>query len=69
MWEAQAIKDMRTLITSTPDGQVPLRWDTLGGIAIHDDIKLGRKDSARLTANFQETVRRLAQAGVRRINF
>jgi len=69
VWEAQAIKDMRTLITSTPDGQVPLRWDTLGGIAIHDDIKLGRKDSARLTANFQETVRRLAQAGVRRINF
>lgn len=69
VWESQAISEMQELIMATPAGQVPLEWDTLGGIAIHDDIKLGRKDSTMLTANFQETVRRLARAGVRRINF
>ncbi|GAA4130541.1 mannonate dehydratase [Aminobacter aganoensis] len=69
VWEAEAIDTLKKLVQATPPGQTPLAWDTLGGIAIADDIKLGRKDSARLTANFQETVRRLAQAGVRRINF
>lgn len=68
-WDRQAIDGMKKLVETAPAGQVPLVWDTLGGIAIHDDIKLGRGDTARLTANFQETVRRLAQAGVRRINF
>ncbi|MEP9373463.1 mannonate dehydratase [Mesorhizobium sp. KR1-2] len=69
VWERQAINDMKDLVAVAPAGQTPLEWDTLGGIAIHDDIKLGRAGSTRLTANFQETVRRLAQAGVRRINF
>lgn len=69
VWETDAIDALKNLVRTAPPGQTPLGWDTLGGIAIHDDIKLGRKDSARLTANFQETVRRLSQAGVRRINF
>lgn len=69
VWERQAIDELRGLVTAAPAGQTPLPWDTLGGIAIHDDIKLGREGSARLTANFQETLRRLAGAGVRLINF
>lgn len=69
LWEADAIDELKGLVQTAPAGHTPLEWDTLGGIAIHDDIKLGRQSSARLTTNFQETVRRLAQAGVRRINF
>ena len=69
VWERDAIGELRARIATAPSGQTRLPWDTLGGIAIHDDIKLGRAGSARLTANFQETVKRLAGAGVRRINF
>lgn len=60
---------MSRLVADAPAGQTPLPWDTLGGIAIHDDIKLGCAGSTRLTANFQETLRHLAGAGVRLLNF
>lgn len=69
LWGTDAIDELRRLVQTCPPGQTPLEWDALGGIAIHDDIKLGRAGASRLTANFQETLRRLAQAGVRRINF
>ena len=69
VWDVADIDALKRQINAAPPGQTPLAWDTLGGIAIHDDIKLGRKDAKRLTRNFQETVRRLARAGVRRINF
>ena len=69
VWEQQAIDELRDRVSAAPAGQTSLPWDTLGGIAIHDDIKLGRAGSAGLTANFQETVRRLAGSGVRLINF
>ncbi|MEO4001908.1 hypothetical protein [Mesorhizobium sp. CAU 1732] len=63
VWEREAIDELIRLVAAVPADQTALAWDTLGGIAIDDDIKLGRVDSARLTANFQETVRRLAGAG------
>ncbi len=44
-----------------------LRWEVLGGIPIHDDIKLGRGDAKQYTLVMQENIRRLCGQGVRRI--
>lgn len=69
-WPDEAIAAMRARIARTEaGGPSGLAWDTLGGIPIHDEIKLGGPDRARHVAAFRRTVRRLAAHGVRRILF
>lgn len=67
VWPVDAIAALRDAVErpgGTPSG---LCWDTLGGIAIHDDIKLGRAGARAHIEAFRETVRRLNGQGVRRI--
>lgn len=66
-WPKEAISVLQDAV-ERPDGvESGLTWDTLGGIAIHDDIKLGRAGAGEHIEAFCETVRRLSGHGVRRI--
>lgn len=67
-WTRDVIRERKALVEAHPSslGGV-LRWEALGGIRIHDDIKLGRGDRDARVAAFKETVRNLAREGVRRI--
>ncbi|WDZ97503.1 mannonate dehydratase [Herbaspirillum sp. WKF16] len=42
-----------------------LAFDVVESVPVHEDIKLGKPDRDRLIANYQETLRRLGQAGVK----
>jgi mannonate dehydratase len=42
-----------------------LAFDVVESVPVHEDIKLGKLDRDRLIANYQETLRRLGQAGVK----
>ncbi|MEQ8895509.1 MAG: mannonate dehydratase [Roseovarius sp.] len=66
-WPAEDIAAMRQAVEHPGGKESGLAWDTLGGIAIHDDIKLGRAGAGERMDAFCETVRRLSGHGVRRI--
>lgn len=67
-WTEEAIFERRQLVEAcrNANGEV-LRWDVLGGIPIHNDIKLGRGDHTQYTDVMAENLRRLCDQGVRRI--
>ncbi|WP_113156464.1 mannonate dehydratase [Nitratireductor sp. OM-1] len=67
-WTDALIAERRQMVEAhrNAEGQT-LRWEVLGGIPIHDDIKLGRGDARRYIGTMQENVRRLCGQGVRRI--
>lgn len=68
VWSDAAIRERRSLVEAcrNADGET-LRWEVLGGIPIHDDIKLGRGDRAKYIQIMTENLRRLCGHGVRRI--
>lgn len=67
-WTDALIAERRIMIERhcNADGKT-LRWEALGGIPIHDDIKLGRSSAQHYTKVMQENIRRLCGQGVRRI--
>lgn len=68
VWSPGEIEARKTLVTAHVDARGrPLEWNALGGIRIHDDIKLGRGDRDAYVAAFKQTIRNLARQGVRRI--
>lgn len=69
IWPEEEIAAMRRAVEHPRSGPSNLVWDTLGGIPIHDDIKLGRAGRRQYVEAFRENIRRLAGHGVRRILF
>lgn len=67
-WTDAMIAERRQMVEAHRNAEgEQLRWEVLGGIPIHDDIKLGRSDARRYTETMKENVRRLCGQGVRRI--
>lgn len=70
IWPDAAIMERKRQVEISEDGRPSgLKWDILGGIPIHDDIKLGRSDRSKYVDVFKENVRRLSKHGVHRILF
>lgn len=68
VWTDQAITQRRTMIESHRNAEGDtLRWGVLGGVPIHNDIKLGRADSKFYTQVLVENIRKLCRQDVRRI--
>ena len=66
-WPEEAIATLQAAVERPEGVESGLKWDTLGGISIHDDIKLGHAGATECIETFCETVRRLSGHGVRRI--
>ncbi|MEH6728861.1 MAG: mannonate dehydratase, partial [Hyphomicrobiales bacterium] len=68
VWTEAAIRERRELVDAcrNANGET-LRWEVLGGIPIHNDIKLGRGDRTKYINIMSENMRRLCGQGVRRI--
>lgn len=69
IWPLDEIRALRQAVEHPSSGPSGLKWDTLGGIPIHDDIKLGLPTRKSYIDAFKENVRRLSGEGVRRILF
>src|SRR5690606_28066359 len=69
VWPMEEIRTLRRAVEHPASGPSGLAWDILGGIPIHDDIKLGKPTRRQYVEAFQENIRRLAGQGVRRILF
>lgn len=61
-WSAAAIAERRRLIEGSRLG---LHWAVVESLPVHDDIKRGEGDLARLFARYRQSLANLAAAGIR----
>ncbi len=59
LWPREAIRERRETIEAAG-----LRWSVVESVPVHEDIKTGRGDLARLFHNYRETLRHLAAEGI-----
>src|SRR5437868_3408174 len=59
LWPREAIRERKALVEAAG-----LRWTAVESVPVHEDIKTGRGDLARLFSNYRETLRNLAAEGV-----
>lgn len=61
-WPREAIRERRELLE-----QAGLRWSTVESVPVHEDIKTGRGDLARLFENYRTSLSNLAAEGIRTV--
>ena len=59
LWPREAIRERRETIEAAG-----LRWSVVESVPVHEDIKTGRGDLARLFHNYRESLRHLAAEGI-----
>lgn len=59
LWARETIRERRETIEAAG-----LRWSVVESVPVHEDIKTGRGDLARLFHNYRETLRNLAAKGI-----
>ncbi|MDE2163490.1 MAG: mannonate dehydratase [Alphaproteobacteria bacterium] len=60
VWPVEKIRTLKTKIESHG-----LKFEVIESVPVHEDIKLGRPTRDRLIANYAQTVRNLAQCGLK----
>ncbi len=61
-WPLEAIRERQQLLAAAG-----LRWEVAESVPVHEDIKTGSGDLARLFENYRVSLRHLGQAGVRTV--
>lgn len=59
VWPREAIRERKRMIEAAG-----LRWTAVESVPVHEDIKTGRGDLARLFQNYTDTLRNLAAEGI-----
>ncbi|MDR1817977.1 MAG: mannonate dehydratase [Puniceicoccales bacterium] len=62
VWPREAIRERRELLE-----RAGLRWSVVESVPVHEDIKTGTAGDAALLRNYAETLRNLADEGVRTV--
>ena len=62
VWTVDDIRARQTLIRERPD--LGLNWIVTESLPVHEDIKRGSNDLARLFGNYRQSLRNLAECGV-----
>ena len=62
VWTVDDIRARQTLIREHPD--LGLNWIVTESLPVHEDIKRGSNDLARLFGNYRQSLRNLAECGV-----
>ncbi|MES2440172.1 MAG: mannonate dehydratase [Verrucomicrobiota bacterium] len=62
VWPREAIRERKEMIEAAG-----LRWTAVESVPVHEDIKTGRGDPARLFENYNNTLRNLAAEGIRTV--
>ena len=61
VWTVDDIRARQTLIRERPD--LGLNWIVTESLPVHEDIKRGSNDLARLFGNYRKSLRNLAECG------
>jgi len=62
IWPEDAIRTRQAVIAAAG-----LRWSVVESLPVHEDVKRGNGDLARIFANYRESLRNLGRAGIRTV--
>lgn len=67
VWSVAAIQERIKLIEADNDHFVPLTWDVVESLPVHEDIKKGLPTREKYIENYQESLRNLASCGIKTV--
>lgn len=65
VWDVEAIQDRKAMIEN--DRTLGLAWEVVESLPVHDDIKHGTGNLARLFSNYRQSLANLAACGIRTV--
>lgn len=67
VWTTDAIRERQRLIAAGSPPATPLHWAVVESVPVHEDIKTAGPNRDRAIAAYQQTLRNLAECGVRTV--
>ena len=67
VWQISDIQARINIIESDNQRFIPLTWDVVESLPVHEDIKKGLPSREKYIANYQESLRNLAQCGIKTV--
>lgn len=67
VWQVNDILERINIIQAENEQFTPLTWDVVESLPVHEDIKKGLPSREKYISNYQESLRNLAQCGIRTV--
>jgi mannonate dehydratase len=67
VWQVADIQERINIIQAENEHFTPLTWEVVESLPVHEDIKKGLPSREKYIANYQESLRNLAQCGIKTV--
>lgn len=67
VWKIADIQERINIVQAGNEQFIPLTWDVVESLPVHEDIKKGLPSRERYIANYQESLRNLATCGIKTV--
>ena len=67
VWKIEDIQERINIIQAGNEQFIPLTWDVVESLPVHEDIKKGLPSREKYIANYQESLRNLATCGIKTV--